>query len=103
MMTEELHMFPEDYERPGRSALTVGASAIIGSLIPLMPFVFLAPAAGVITSVIISVAALFTTGSVKGRVTLGSWKRSGIEMVLIGMLAALVGYVIGLLFGRFVT
>lgn len=100
MMTEELRMFPEDYEKPMKSALTVGISAIIGSLIPLIPFVFLAPINAMIVSVIISAAALFATGSVKGKLTLGSWKRSGLEMALIGLLAAVVGYIIGLLFGQ---
>ncbi len=102
MMTEELHMFPEDYEKPGKSAITVGVSAIIGSLIPLMPFVFLAPLQAMIASVIVSAGALFATGGVKGKVTLGSWKRSGVEMALIGLLAAIVGYIIGLLFGKVV-
>jgi len=100
MMTEELRMFPEDYEKPVKSALTVGISAIIGSLIPLIPFVFLAPINAMIVSVIISAGALFATGSVKGKLTLGSWKRSGLEMSLVGLLAAVVGYLIGLLFGQ---
>jgi predicted membrane protein (TIGR00267 family) len=100
MMTEELHMFPEDYEKPGKSAVTVGTSAIIGSLIPLVPFMFLAPSEAMIASVIVSAGALFATGGVKGKLTLGSWKRSGLEMALIGLLAAVVGYLIGLLFGQ---
>lgn len=100
MMTEELHMFPEDYEKPGKSAVTVGISAIIGSLIPLVPFMFLAPIEAMIASVIVSAGALFATGGVKGKLTLGSWKRSGLEMALIGLLAAVVGYLIGLLFGQ---
>jgi predicted membrane protein (TIGR00267 family) len=103
MMTEELHMFPEDYEKPSKSALTVGVSAIIGSLIPLVPFVFLAPIEGMVVSVIVSAVALFATGGVKGKLTLGSWKRSGLEMVLIGLLAAVVGYLIGLLFGQVIA
>lgn len=103
MMTEELHMFPEEYEKPVKSSLIVGISAIIGSLIPLVPFVFLAPQEAMIASVIVSAAALFTSGGVKGKLTLGSWKRSGIEMALIGLLAAVVGYLVGLLFGQMIT
>jgi len=103
MMTEELHMFPEDYEKPGKSAITVGISAIVGSLIPLVPFVFLGTFEAMIASVIVSASALFVTGGIKGKLTLGSWKRSGVEMVLIGLLAAVVGYLIGLLFGRVIT
>ncbi len=102
MMTEELHMFPEDYEKPVKGAITVGVSAITGSLIPLVPFMFLAPLQAMIVSVIVSGGALFATGGVKGKKTLGSWKRSGVEMALIGLLAAIVGYLIGLLFGKVV-
>ncbi len=100
MMTEELHMFPEDYEKPVKGAITVGVSAIIGSLIPLVPFMFLAPIQAMIASVIVSAGVLFATGGVKGKITLGSWKRSGVEMALVGLLAAIVGYIIGLLFGK---
>lgn len=100
MMTEELHMFPEDYEKPGKSAITVGTSAIVGSLIPLAPFVFLGTFEAMIASVIVSAGALFATGGIKGKITLGSWRRSGVEMALIGLLAAVVGYLIGLLFGH---
>lgn len=103
MMTEELHMFPEDYEKPVKSSVTVGVSAIIGSLLPLIPFIFLTPMEGMIASVIVSAGALFATGGVKGRLTFGSWKKSGLEMALIGLLAALVGYLIGLLFGQVVV
>jgi VIT1/CCC1 family predicted Fe2+/Mn2+ transporter len=53
-----------------------------------------------IVSVIISAGVLFATGGVKGKLTLGSWKRSGLEMALIGLLAAVIGYLIGLLFGQ---
>ena len=102
MMTEELRMFPEEYEKPAKSALTVGISAIVGSLIPLVPFFFLAPIEGMIVSVIISAGVLFATGGVKGKLTLGSWKRSGLEMALIGLLAAVIGYLIGLLFGQLI-
>jgi predicted membrane protein (TIGR00267 family) len=103
MMTEELHMFPEDYEKPGKSAITVGISAIAGSLIPLAPFVFLETFEAMIASVIVSASALFATGGIKGKLTLGSWKRSGVEMALIGLLAAVIGYLIGLVFGRVIT
>jgi predicted membrane protein (TIGR00267 family) len=103
MMTEELHMFPEDYEKPLKGAFTVGVSAIIGSLIPLVPFVFLPPIEAMIASVIVSAGALFATGGVKGKLTFGSWKKSGIEMTLIGLLAAVVGYLIGLLFGQVIA
>jgi VIT1/CCC1 family predicted Fe2+/Mn2+ transporter len=69
----------------------------------LVPFVFLPPIEAMIASVIVSAGALFATGGVKGKLTFGSWKKSGIEMTLIGLLAAVVGYLIGLLFGQVIA
>ena len=40
MMIEELGMLPQEYSNPSKSAFIVGISAIIGSLIPLLPFFF---------------------------------------------------------------
>jgi predicted membrane protein (TIGR00267 family) len=99
MMTDELRLFPEDYEKPVRGSIIVGISAIIGSIVPIVPFVFLSPKDGIIISIVLSAVALFIIGALKGKQTLGSWKRSGIEMALIGLFAALAGYMIGILFG----
>jgi vacuolar iron transporter family protein len=99
MMTDELRLFPEDYEKPVRGSIIVGISAIIGSIVPIVPFVFLSPKDGIIISIVLSAMALFIIGALKGKQTLGSWKRSGIEMALIGLFAALAGYMIGILFG----
>jgi len=38
MMSEELRMFPDEYEEPLKKGLFVGCAAIVGSLIPLLPF-----------------------------------------------------------------
>jgi len=89
-------------ENPTKSAVVVGVSAIIGSLIPLLPFFFLPINDAMITSVIVSTTALFITGSVKAKLTLGTWWKSGLEMSAIGMTAAIAGYLIGSLLGVYV-
>ena len=99
MMAEELRLLPEDYEKPIKSAFLVGISAFIGSLVPVIPFLFLSVKAGMATALILSVTTLFIVGAAKANVTIGSWKKSGIEMAVIGTLAALVGYLIGSLLG----
>lgn len=94
MMKDELHMQPER-DGPLRSAVIVGVSAFIGSLIPIIPF-FLAPIAVAIPYVfIISTIALFCIGAFKARITVGNWFHSGLQMAVIGMIAALAGYGIG--------
>ncbi|MBI3035346.1 VIT1/CCC1 transporter family protein [Candidatus Woesearchaeota archaeon] len=99
MMAEELKLFPHDYENPVKSAFVVGASAIIGSLVPVLPFFLLPVKLGMVYALILSVMLLFIVGSVKAKVTIGDWKKSGIEMAVIGTLAALVGYLVGSFLG----
>ena len=76
MMAEELKMFPEDYEKPLKSAVIVGLSAVIGSLMPVLPFFVLPVRLGMAYALVLSVAALFIVGAVKARITIGDWKKS---------------------------
>lgn len=99
MMIEELKLFPTDYENPIKSSLVVGASAIIGSLIPVLPFFFLDVKFGMAFALVFSVAALFAVGGIKAKITIGDWRKSGIEMAIVGTVAALVGYFVGSLLG----
>lgn len=97
MMAEELRLFPEEYSRPGNSALIVGLSAIVGSLIPVTSYFFLPVFQATIVSVVISAVALFAAGAFKAKITVGNWIKNGIELMLIGMLSALVGYGVGII------
>ena len=99
MMAEELKLYTEDYENPIKSGFVVGASAVIGSLIPILPFFFLEIKIGMLYALILSVITLFIVGAAKAKVTIGSWKKSGFEMAAIGTIAALAGYIIGSLLG----
>jgi predicted membrane protein (TIGR00267 family) len=103
MMAEELKLLPEDYDMPLKSAFVVGTSAIIGSLVPVLPFFFLPVKLSMAYALVLSVIVLFIVGAVKANVTIGDWKKSGLEMAVVGALAALVGYVIGLLLGAVYT
>lgn len=98
MMTEELKLYNDN--NPKRSSFIVGLSAFIGSLIPLLPFFFFDVKLGVIISLIFSSLALFITGFVKAKVTVGSEIKSGLEILFIGMLSALAGYLIGYFVGK---
>src|SRR3989344_359330 len=99
MMTEELHLYQESPKNPIRTAAIVGIAAVIGSLIPLAPFLFLGVNNGIIASIILSTFFLFLVGAVKAKLTVGSWIRSGIELAAIGMVAALIGFAIGSILG----
>jgi predicted membrane protein (TIGR00267 family) len=99
MMAEELRLFPHEYGRPARSALVVGAASILGSLVPLVPFLLVPVAIAVWTGLFLSLAVLFAIGGIKARLTIGDWRKSGLEMAAIGGGAAVVGYLVGLLLG----
>src|SRR3989344_5510458 len=97
MMVEELGLLPQEYSKPEKSAFIVGLSAFIGSLIPLIPFFFLSVKSSILLSLLLSASALFITGKIKARLTIGNEFKSGLEMLIIGMLAALSGYLVGVL------
>jgi VIT1/CCC1 family predicted Fe2+/Mn2+ transporter len=99
MMTQEFRLAPMDERAALRRAVIVGVSAMVGSLIPLLPFFALPVAEGITASIAVAAVALFSVGAYKSRVmAVGRWHRSGLQMTIIGVVSALVGYVIGLLF-----
>ncbi len=99
MMAEELRLFPDEYEHPLKSALTVGLASVAGSFIPLLPFFFTTGATAMVSAILVSAVFLFAGGGVKAKLTIGDWKKAGAEMLLIGMIAAIVGFTIGKLLG----
>ena len=99
MMTEELRLFPDEYESPLKKGIFVGLAAVVGSLIPLIPFLFIPIKPAMIASVVFAGAVLFAVGVLKAKWFELDWKKSGIEMAVIGTVAELVGYAVGLAFG----
>jgi predicted membrane protein (TIGR00267 family) len=98
LMAEDLHMVPVEKFGAVRAAIIVGISAIIGSILPLAPFLVLPVPLAIWVSLGVSVVTLFAVGAYKARVTVGKPSRSGLEMAAIGIASALVGYAVGLLF-----
>jgi VIT1/CCC1 family predicted Fe2+/Mn2+ transporter len=97
MMSEEHQLAPINRRESVKAAFIVGASAIVGSLIPLAPFAVLPVGTSMWVSVAITALVLFAVGAYKARLTVGNPNRSGLEMAVIGTLSALVGYAVGVL------
>ena len=97
MMAEEHQLQPVNRKHALRSAIIVGVAAVIGSLIPLIPFLFVPITVAMVLSISLSAFVLFTVGVVKARMTVGHPGKSGIEMAAIGITSALVGYAVGVL------
>ncbi len=98
MMSEEHQLSPTDRRQAMKSAIVVGLSAVIGSLIPLAPFFLLPVAHSMWVAVLITALVLFAVGGYKARITVGHPGKSGLEMAIIGTLSALVGYAVGAIF-----
>jgi VIT1/CCC1 family predicted Fe2+/Mn2+ transporter len=99
MMAHELQLQPVEEGGLVPTALLVGFSAIVGSLIPLIPFIFFPREVSIWLALALTAVTLFAVGAIKARLTVGRPGRSGLQMMLIGVLSALAGYVIGALFG----
>ena len=95
MMRDELGLNPQEFAHPVRDAVIVGLAAIVGSIIPLAPFVLLSVADAIILTLVISTLTLFVSGAAKGRMTGVKPFKSGVEMAVVGMTAAIAGYLIG--------
>lgn len=95
MMRDELHLTPMAETGLVRRAFITGISTVAGSLVPLLPFFFLPVGAATIAAVPLCAAALFAVGAYKAKTLVGDWRTSGFQMLLIGMVSALFGYIIG--------
>jgi predicted membrane protein (TIGR00267 family) len=98
MMLEEHGLVRVDKAESRRSASVVGLASLLGSLLPLGPFLLLGTKLAALLSLFLATAALFAAGAYKGHVTLGRPLKSGVQLAAIGMLSALVGSAVGALF-----
>jgi len=93
MMRFELGLEKPDPKRALKSALTIGASYIIGGLVPLTPYMLISNAgSALLFSVIFTLLALLIFGYIKGRFTGGRPIRSALQTALIGGLAAAAAF-----------
>ena len=94
MMAHELNLSPIEEGQPLKSSLLVFSAAMIGSLLPLIPFVIARHEIlwGIVASLVVSAIALFLIGWYKAKVTVGRPGRSGLQMTLIGVASALAGF-----------
>lgn len=98
MMAEELRLTPVDRAAALRASFVVGLSALVGSALPLLPFVLVGVHTAMWSAAVIAAVTLFAVGAYKSVTTVGHWLWGGLEMSAIGMAAAAIGYAIGLAF-----
>jgi predicted membrane protein (TIGR00267 family) len=98
MMDEELHLQPVAQKSLVQSAVIVTVATLIGHLIPIIPFMILARTTAVVVAIALSAVALFAVGVYSAKTLVGDWRRSGLQMVVIGLGAAALGFLIASLF-----
>lgn len=98
MMEDELHFQEIKTEKLLSSSFWVAASTVVGSIIPVTPFFIFQPREALPISLILSGVVLFGVGVYKAKTYVGSWWKSGSQMLLIGMGAAIIGFIIGKIF-----
>jgi vacuolar iron transporter family protein len=98
MMDEELHLQPVQSRDILRTAVIIGIATLIGHLIPLVPFLFLARTPALVLAIVLSGVALFGVGAYTAVTLVGDWRRSGLKFLAIGLGAAAIGFFVGRLF-----
>jgi VIT1/CCC1 family predicted Fe2+/Mn2+ transporter len=93
MMRFELGLERPEPDRAQRSALTIGASYVVGGAVPLVPYVFVSqPGTALVWSATFTLAALALFGYVKGVFSGAQPLRSAAQTVSIGGLSAAVAF-----------
>jgi vacuolar iron transporter family protein len=98
MMDEELHLQPVAGQSLLRSSLIVTVATLIGHLIPLVPFMLVTGMPAIVAAIAFSGVTLFAVGAYSAKTLIGDWRKSGLQMLSIGLGAAAVGFLIGRLF-----
>ncbi len=101
MMVDELGLMPDE-RKPLNSALATFIAFVVAGSLPLLIYLLglLMPVSSQVqfpVSLVLSAAALFGLGAAKVFVTERNFVRSGLEMLIVGGLAAAVAYVVGAL------
>jgi len=105
MTQKELRLAIEANE-PFKEGIVMALAFLVGAVVPIAPWAFAAISGGpvvagldlspaLLLSVGVTAGTLFVLGAGKARVAHNSMLRGGLEIMLIGIVAAVVGYVVG--------
>ena len=101
MMVDELGLLKDD-KKPFLSGVTTFVSFVLAGVLPLLPYLIrlaipISSSTSFWMAIALSGIALFSLGAAKVKVTGLKPLRSGLEMLIVGGLAAAVAYVVGVL------
>src|SRR5215831_5243378 len=102
LMMHELHIHETSLTSPYRWGLAIGGAFLLGSLIPLGPYLlFSERTESVFLSLFLSLIFLFLVGAWKGRIAGTQIWRSGFETLSVGVVASALLYLVGFSIGFF--
>ncbi len=82
-------------ESPWREAWITGTATAVGSLLPVAPFLLLSGPAAIYISFVVAMASHFAVGAMRSVFTGRGVIRSGMDMFVVGLGVAAVGYYVG--------
>ncbi|MEX2155605.1 MAG: VIT1/CCC1 transporter family protein [Gemmatimonadales bacterium] len=91
----------EAHTTPAREGLITGAATAVGAFIPVAPFLVMEGRAAIWTSFTIAMLSHFAVGAARSFFTGRSIFKSGLDMFVVGLGVAGVGYLVGDLVARF--
>ena len=80
---------------PLRHGVATTAAFVVAGIVPLLPYVLVAPARRFAVAVAATLVTLFVVGALRSSVTALRWWKAGLEMLAVGALAAAVSYAVG--------
>ena len=95
LLEKELGISPEITSNPIKDALTMGGAFVVAAMIPILPYFFLDIASAIPVSVGVTLAGLYALGVWKGRLVKKSPWVHGLEVFVIGTVAAALSFGIG--------
>ena len=96
MLIHELHLHKSELGNPYKKGVIIGFSFLVGSLVPLLPYLLLTiKDYSILASLSTSLLFLFVVGAWKGRIVGKNIWRSGMEMLSVGVAGSIILYAIG--------
>ncbi|MBI4185720.1 VIT1/CCC1 transporter family protein [Candidatus Berkelbacteria bacterium] len=98
---EHLGLHADEAEQPFRNATATFLAFVVAGLLPLIPFVFgLTGQSGFQVSIGMTGVGLFLVGAGRTYVTKKHWFSSGMEVLIVGTIAATAAYLVGILLAQ---
>lgn len=100
LLTKHKHKHQHKQKNPKKTAIATFTAFVIMGLIPLIPFV-IAPISQTINnnkfafSIVLTGVTFLIIGCIKGKITEKGCKKSALETLIIGSLAALIAFLVG--------